>query len=178
MKKLFTIIAIAALTISSAFPTTNLDNINVDGFVKNIPYSFDISYDNRLIDTDYISDGFKLSESSRTKDFVISKSKGNTNNDFILTIIIKTFPFIGKYKTNENFNTEIVPKIHLINGYEYTYSDIVSNKTQATLKVNIKAGSHLDPENISGFYLINAGSASVPAGVFTSKISISFTYDQ
>lgn len=182
MKKLLSIFALAVLTLSATFATTTTSDINVTGNVEEIRYNFDIMYNTyKLTSGGTIVDSIFLNVSTYTNYFIVRRSAGNRNNNSVLTIGVKTNPFIGSFNGNEAYNTELIPEIEIDESEKYTYSEtptLINNNSDATMKVIIPAGAQESAKDLAAFKLLTKGNSSIPAGSFTSIVNISITYEQ
>lgn len=181
MKKLLTLLSLAALTISATFATTSTSNINVGGYVSPISYSFGLKYkDSFLTSGNAISDSFNLAVGTQTSDFIVTRSTGNLNNDLLLTVSVQANSFKGSFNGNATYDTQITPQIAVVTN-TYTYAEtpvITTDKKNATFKILIPAGAQETDANLGAFNLMTIGNSSVPAGSFTSVVNVSYTYEQ
>ncbi len=178
MKKLLTIITLAALTITATFATTDNRDIKINGAVKASNYEFALSYDGTsLNDESVLSDSFDLSTVSTTKDFIVQRTSGNLNDDLGVAVTIKAGSFIGEFNGEADYDTELYPQVNIVKtGYEYNDADAKNN--YGKLELTIDAGSNLKAADLAAFNLTINGDSSIPAGEFVSTVSIAYTYEQ
>jgi hypothetical protein len=180
MKKLLTILTLAALTITATFASSENRDININGAVKATNYTFALSYDgNSLTDGSTLTDSYDLSTVSKTQDFIVQRTKGNLNDDLGVTVAIEAGAFIGEFNGDTEYNTGLIPQVNLVSkGYSYTDSAVSDDLISGKLSVVIPAGANLSAADLAAFYLDINGDSSIPAGDFVSTISVAYTYAQ
>jgi len=142
MKKLLTIITLAALTITATFAATDNRDIKINGAVKASNYEFALSYNGTsLNDESVLSDSFDLSTVSTTKDFIVQRTSGNLNDDLGVKVAIKAGSFIGEFNGDEAYDTELYPQVNIVKDYKYGSANASENS--ADLSVVIAAGANL-----------------------------------
>ncbi len=178
MKKLLTIITLAALTITATFATTDNRDIKINGAVKASNYEFALSYDGTsLNDESVLSDSFDLSTVSTTKDFIVQRTSGNLNDDLGVTVTVDAGSFIGEFNGEENYDTDLYPQVNIVKT-GYTYRDAKTEGNAGKFGVIIDAGANLKAADLAAFNLTINGDSSIPAGDFVSTVSIAYTYEQ
>jgi hypothetical protein len=180
MKKLLTILALAALTITATFASTENRNIDINGNVKVTNYEFALSYDgNSLTDGSTLTDSYDLSTVSNTQNFIVQRTVGNLNDDLNLDVAIEAGAFIGEFNGDAEYNTGLIPQVNLVSkGYSYSASSVSDDFIAAKLSVVIPAGANLSVADLAAFNLAIKGNSSIPAGDFVSTISVAYTYAQ
>ncbi len=178
MKKLLTIITLAALTITATFAATDNRDIKINGLVGASPYEFSLSYNGTsLNDESVLSDSFDLSKVSTTKDFIVQRTAGNLNDSVNLSVTVDAGSFIGEFNGDENFDTDLYPQVNIVeSGYEYTSAK--ADSATGKFGVTIPAGANLSTAKLAAFNLTINGDSSIPAGSFVSTVSIAYTYEQ
>lgn len=177
MKKLLTIITLAALTITATFAATDNRDIKINGAVKASNYEFALSYNGTsLNDESVLSDSFDLSTVSTTKDFIVQRTSGNLNDDLGVKVAIKAGSFIGEFNGDDSYDTELYPQVNIVKDYKYGSANASENS--ADLSVVIAAGANLKAADLAAFNLTINGDSTIPAGDFVSTVSIAYTYEQ
>ena len=178
MKKLLTIITLAALTLSATFAATDNRDIKINGAVKASAYEFALSYNGTsLNDENTLQDSFDLSTVSKTKNFIVQRTSGNLNDDLGLSVAIDAGSFIGEFNGDDSYDTELYPQVSIVEkGYDY--NDLSAEKNSGKIALTIDAGANLEATNLAAFYLTINGDSSIPAGDFVSTVSIAYTYEQ
>ena len=187
MKKLLSILAIATIALSSTFATTDTNNVVINGYVTEVPYSFNLKYSNENADS---SNSFLLAEEynlaltsvQSTSSFSLQRSSGNLNEDLSVAVDITAKAFEGSVN-GEDVVTGIIPAIVLENDEAYGYADITSTPGTAS---NVKSFNLTVPygynpevnEEIASFKLNITGDATTDAGTYTSDVVINYIYDQ
>ena len=178
MKKLLTIITLAALTITATFAATDNRDIKINGLVGSSPYEFSLSYNGTsLNDESALSDSFDLSTVSTTKDFIVQRTAGNLNDSLSLSVKIDAGSFIGEFNGEENFDTELYPQVNIVeSGFEY--DNAATEGQSGKFGVTIPAGANLSTAKLAAFNLTINGDSTIPAGDFVSTVSVAYTYEQ
>ena len=177
MKKLLTIITLAALTITATFAATDNRDIKINGAVKASNYEFALSYNGTsLNDESVLSDSFDLSTVSTTKDFIVQRTSGNLNDDLGVKVAIKAGSFIGEFNGDDSYDTELYPQVNIVK--DYKYGSATASENSADLSVVIAAGANLKAADLAAFNLTINGDSTIPAGDFVSTVSIAYTYEQ
>ncbi len=176
MKKLLTIFALAALTITATFATSDKRDIKINGSVKQTSYTFSLAYnDTDLSNGSTIEDSFDLSKVSNTDNFIVKRTSGNLNDDLVLSVSIEAGSFIGEFNGNENYDTNLEPEVNLVST-GYTYSNDYTKSNLGGMDIIIPAGANLTSANLAEFYLAINGNSSIPAGSFVSTVLVNYTY--
>ena len=184
MKKLITILALTTLTLAATFASISVTednrNIKINGSVKTAPYEFALSYNGSAIsDGSTLEDSYDLSTTSKTKDFIVQRTKGNLNDDLGVDVSISAGAFIGEFNGTATYNTGLIPEVNIVTtGYTYSESSVAENKNSGSISLVIPAGSNLTSADLAAFNLDIKGNSSIPAGDFVSTVSIAYTYAQ
>lgn len=187
MKKLLSVLAIATIALSSTFAasTTDTNNVIVNGYVTEVPYSFNLKYSNEnadLTNSALLSEKYNLAltKVQSTSLFSLQRSNGNLNKDLSVAVDITAKAFEGTVN-GEEVVTGIVPAIDLQNATSYT--NIVSTPGTAqnvkSFSVKVPYGyNSVSNVEIASFKLNITGDATTDAGTYTSDVTINYTYDQ
>ena len=176
MKKLITILAIAAITLTSTFAvTTSFDgsaekapemNVTLKSTLDPTPYVLSIIYgmtDFTEAQTTTLT-GLDLTKASSTNLFNIMITEGNLNSSITFQTVITTGPFIGEVDGNANYEAANIVSILGSNFKEHATS----------FSSTIPAGPQVS-QSIASFAFAWTENASLPAGdyVSTNKINVS-----
>ena len=174
MKKLLTVLAIAALAITSTFAASENRNIQINGQVSQNEYTFDLANaDSKVTDSDYLyasGDAIDLTETTLTSEFLIQRSNGNENTDSSLIVEITPSQFVGTVN-GSSYETGIIPAVQW-EKYENASTD--GNYGKVFLPYGYKAAE----ETVAGFKLNIVGDVSTPASSdYSSTIKVAYTFD-
>ena len=174
MKKLLTILAIAAIAMTSTFAAvTSFDgsaekapemNVTLKSSLAQTNYDLSLLYGDNDFTTDgeYTIDGLDLTAKGKTAEFNVMISKGNLNKTITFVTEITEKPFVGKvdgedHETNNNLS--------VIN---------TKGENQTSYSSKIKAGPQ-ESQSVATFLFNWDADTKLPAGdyVTTNTISIS-----
>lgn len=155
-----------------ASPTIAVINSKID-FIDYVPF---LKYDNQVVENDFdIVSQYSLSDNSTqvyTNKFEIVTNEGNQNTDLNFQTLIST----GSFKTtvdDQLFDSKIFPTVVKIENSPGIYSTENNNTEIDTL---IPFGAH-DSMVLAQFKFSWKGKNTLPAGVYTSTITISYSID-
>jgi hypothetical protein len=181
MKKLITILLLAALAITATFAATEDKTVILNGNVDQIDYNFALT-NNQTSVTDtaytYATEILLSGEISTTSAFIVSRSKGNLNGPLTFKVDVSADSFIGEYNGDPNYDTQVIPTITW-NTTNYVDNVIANSGTIASSStIILSSGPALTGANIAAFYLTVEGNENVPSGSYTSTITVNYSYDQ
>ena len=160
MKKLLTILALVAITITSM--SAKSANVQLNTEVDESPVAYELSYNN-----DKIEDGTEkydifvsrsLTEGGQTQDFTIYASS-NMNKDLSVKVEIKPESFKTTLNGSEVSDSRITPQVNTIN-------------KESSLKAGLNKNKLVNKFNLSW-----GGNKELPAGEYVSNVKINYTID-
>ena len=174
MKKLITILAIAAIALTSTFASvTSFDgsaekapemNVTLKSSLAQTNYDLSLIYGDYDFTTagEHTIDGLDLTAKGKTAEFNVMISNGNLNNTITFVTAITEKPFVGT-----------------VDGVDYTTNNNLSvvnakGENQTSYSSKIKAGPQAS-QSVAAFYFNWDADTSLPAGDYetTNTISIS-----
>ena len=174
MKKLLTVLAIAAIAITSTFAATSDRNITINGAVAQSDFTFGlVNEDSKVDGSEYLYNGgetIDLTATTITSEFLVQRSSGNENADSALAVEITPSQFTGTVN-GDDYETGIVPEVQ----WE-KYSNATTEGNYG--KVFIPYGYKAETETVAGFKFNIVGDISTPAASdYSSTIKVAYTFD-
>jgi hypothetical protein len=178
MKKIITILAIAALALTSTFAVVTPEKISFDGNKDATPemnvtlkssleqtnYELSLLYSSvgyELHENTYIY-GYDLTKKGNTRNFRVMISNGNLNNTITFVTEITVRPFVGKVD-GKNHETN--------NNLRVSNSD---GENQTTFSTEIAAGPQVK-QSVAKFYFNWDADTELPAGKYSSTNTINIS---
>jgi uncharacterized GH25 family protein len=161
MKKLLTILALAAIVSTSMFAKSAEVQLNTS--IEETEVSYQLAYDGTLLE-DGIEDfdiniSRSLTEGGQTQDFTVY-STSNKNRDMGVVVKIAADSFRTTLNDGtENYDSKITPSVNTINSV---------SKVPAGLQKNLL---------VNKFNLSWSGNKELPAGDYTSDVSIKYVVE-
>lgn len=157
MKKIFTILTISLISITSVFAKSA--QVQLETSVEETPVSYELAYNNEVL-----ADGLEeysilvapLTENGKTKDFTITASS-NMNKDLDIVVRVHAHSFKTTLNNTTSYDSKIEPKVNTITSLN-----------------SLKAGNNKNVL-VNQFNLSWIGNEDLPAGKYVSDVYIYYS---
>ena len=166
MKKILTILAIAAIAITSTFAADATSaSVTLNSTISETPYVLSLLYgtENFTTSSQKTVDNIDLTTAGTSKNITVKLDSGNLNNDITYVTTVTELPFTGTVN-GETYTTANTLTVNAV-------SDDSHKTSYSTL---VEAGPNAS-QSVAEFYFSWTADTALPAGSFSTTNTISIS---